>query len=34
MWDVIAPVALISIIVIGSGTVAYTLYSILEELQK
>ena len=34
MWEVITPVALISVIVIGVSTVGYTLYSILEELRK
>ena len=34
MWQVIIPVALFSIIFIGVGTVAYTLYAILEELKK
>jgi len=34
MWGVIIPVVLFSIIFIGVGTVAYTLYAILEELKK
>ena len=34
MWQVIIPVALISIIFIGVGTIAYTMYAILEELKK
>ena len=34
MWATIIPVALFGIIVVGLGTVLYTLYSILEELKK
>lgn len=34
MWQVLIPVVLFSIIFAGIGTVAYTLYAILEELRK
>ena len=34
MWQVIIPVVLFSIIFIGMGTIAYTMYAILEELKK
>ena len=34
MFDIIAPAALISLIIIGAITVGYTLYSILEEIKK
>lgn len=34
MWATIIPIALFGIIAVGLGTVLYTLYSILEELNK
>lgn len=34
MWNIIIPVALLSIIAVSLGTVFYTLYSIFEELKK
>lgn len=34
MWGVIIPVVLFSIIFVGVGVIAYTMYAILEELKK